>query len=53
MAHHLGAQIQEFRLRVASFEKKTQQTRQVEIDLARTRYKEVELYEKANQKSKR
>ena len=30
-----------------AFEKKTQRTRQPDIELAKTRYKEVEVYEKA------
>lgn len=36
-----------------AFEKKTQKTRQADIDLAQARYKEVEAYEKAKQKGKR
>lgn len=36
-----------------AFEKKTQKTRQADIELAQARYKEVEAYEKARQKGKR
>ena len=36
-----------------AFEKKTQQTRQADIELAQERYKEVEAHEKAKQKRKR
>ena len=36
-----------------AFEKKTQKTRQADIELAQARYKEVEAYEKAKQKGKR
>lgn len=36
-----------------AFEKKTQQTRQADIELAQARYKEVEAHEKAKQKRKR
>jgi phage-related protein len=36
-----------------AFEKKTQQTRQADIELAKARYKEVEAHEKAKQKRKR
>lgn len=36
-----------------AFEKKTQKTRQADIELAQVRYKEVEAYEKAKHKRKR
>ena len=35
-----------------AFEKKTQKTRKTDIEIARARYREVELREKAKQKSK-